>query len=330
MPSLIDPAILRALDLDQSSARISSYGGSSFASTYRIDTRNKHTSIFVKQSSSTNAKTMFQGEHTSLNAIHDAVPSLCPKSLAWGKLESRDGYFLATEFFERGMTGMSETGGGTGKGRVMSLAQKLAKLHTAPVPIPEGFDAPQFGFPVTTCCGDTSQDNTFTSSWAEFFGRRRLLAILEQGEKNHGRDLELRKLVEQIVSEVIPRLLCDGHLGGEGGIRPAVVHGDLWSGNHSRGVYVGRQNSTSGEAGLVEDLVFDPSSCYAHHEFDFGIMNMFGGFGGGFWREYHDLVPKTAPVEEYEDRVALYESVGLIPIHISATKRMPGSRLMRT
>jgi len=34
---------------------------------------------------------------------------------------------------------------------------------------------------------------------------------------------------------------------------------------------------------------------------------MFGGFGKGFFDEYHKLVPKTEPKEEYEDRVSLYE-----------------------
>lgn len=36
-------------------------------------------------------------------------------------------------------------------------------------------------------------------------------------------------------------------------------------------------------------------------------MRMFGGFGPGFEREYHKLKPKDEPVEEFEDRVALYE-----------------------
>ncbi|KZV93157.1 Fructosamine kinase, partial [Exidia glandulosa HHB12029] len=74
-------------------------------------------------------------------------------------------------------------------------------------------------------------------------------------------------------------------------ITPVVVHGDLWSGNASVG---------SGQ-------VFDPSACYAHSEYELGIMKMFGGFGGQFMKEYHALVPKTEPVEEYDDRVTLYE-----------------------
>ena len=161
MPSAIDPAILRALGLEASSAKITPYSGSGFASTFRITTPT--TSMFVKQSSSSGADVMFEGEHVSLNAIHDAVPSLCPKSLAWGKLEKNAGYFLATEFLDLG-AGLSRRRGNASKDSGMSLAQKLAKLHASPAPVPEGFDPPQFGFPVTTCCGNTPQDNTFTSS----------------------------------------------------------------------------------------------------------------------------------------------------------------------
>ncbi|EXJ65759.1 uncharacterized protein A1O5_11000 [Cladophialophora psammophila CBS 110553] len=302
---VIDPAIARALRLDASTTHISAHGGSGFASTFRITTPS--TSIFVKQSRSPGADVMFQGEHASLNAIHDGVPSLCPKSFAWGQLEKGGGYFLATEFLDLGGRFSSRTRSGNSEGSGMSLAQKLAKLHTTSAPVPEGYDSPQFGFPVTTCCGDTPQDNTLTSSWAEFFGKRRLLAILERAEENNGKDPELRRVVERTVREVVPKLLGSNHLGGKDGIKPVVVHGDLWSGNKSKGSFVGRDDATPDMAGRIEDVVFDPSSCYAHNEYDFGIMQMFGGFSS-FWQEYHELVPKTQPASEYEDRVSLYES----------------------
>ncbi|KIW99410.1 uncharacterized protein Z518_11398 [Rhinocladiella mackenziei CBS 650.93] len=306
MPSSIDPAILHALSLQGDTSIISIHGGSGFASTFRITTPS--TSVFVKTSSSPGAAVMFEGEHASLNAIHDAVPRLCPKSFAWGKLD-RGGYFLATEFLEFGAGRLSRTrGGSSGKGSGMSLAEKLAQLHSTPAPTPEGHDSPRFGFPVTTCCGDTPQENEYTSSWAEFFANERLLAILKRSEKNNGRDPELRRTVERTVQEVVPRLLGDGHLGGKEGIQPVVVHGDLWSGNKGKGSFVGRDQASSDEANAIEDVVFDPSACYAHNEYDFGIMNMFGGFSPGFWKEYHAIVPKTEPVSEYPDRVALYES----------------------
>lgn len=134
------------------------------------------------------------------------------------------------------------------------------------------------------------------------------MMILDRCEKNHGKDLDLRRIVERTVSEVIPRLLGDGHLGGQEGIQPVVCHGDLWSGNKSKGSFVGRDSTNPDEPGPVEDVVFDPSAVYGHNEYDMGIMNMFGGFGSSFFKEYHSIIPKTVPEDEYNDRVKLYEA----------------------
>ena len=150
-----------------------------------------------------------------------------------------------------------------------------------------------------TCCGDTEQDNTFSSSWQDFFANRRLRFIVNLSKKTNGSDSQLESLVDKTCTKVIPRLIGDKHLNNGKGITPVVVHSDLWTGNASRGKLPGMIE--------VEDVVFDSSACYAHSEFELGIMKMFGGFGSGFLKEYHQLVPRTEPAEEYEDRVALYE-----------------------
>ena len=296
MPPSLDAAIVRALSLDASQAKIASHGGSGFASTYRVTTDTM--SAFIKTSTSKDAATMFEGEHASLNAIHHAVTSLAPRSFAWGELES-GGYFLATEFLD--MSSRSSGSGGSG----MSLAQKLAKLHSTPVP--DEFRGKGFGFPVPTCCGNTVQDNSWKSSWAAFFAENRLMHILKCAEKNNGVDRPLRKVVEDVIEKVVPRLLGDGHLGGKQGIQPVVCHGDLWSGNKGKASFDGCSDDPN-EKGAVEDVVFDPSVCYGHYENDHGIMNMFGGFSSSFWKEYHAACPETEPAEEYEDRVKLYEA----------------------
>jgi fructosamine-3-kinase len=157
-----------------------------------------------------------------------------------------------------------------------------------------------FGFPMTTCCGDTPQDNGYTESWAEFYAENRLRFIVRNAEQRGRNDSDVKKLVEQTVREVVPRLIGDEHLNNGKGVTPVVVHGDLWSGNASIGII-------GSSKGAPEDVVFDSSACYAHNEFELGIMNMFGGFGGSFVKEYHELCPKTDPIEEYEDRVKLYE-----------------------
>ncbi|KAJ9654675.1 hypothetical protein H2198_006342 [Neophaeococcomyces mojaviensis] len=294
MPPSFESSLFKALSLSSETTQLSRHGSSGFTSTYKLTTDS--TTLFVKTSATASAAVMFEGEHASLNAINSAVPSLSPKSLAWGKLDDGGGYFLCVEFVD--MSARSVSGGGKGSG--LSLAHKLAKLHSTP--IPEEFHGKGFGFPVSTCCGNTTQNNSFKSSWAEFFGQNRLLNILEQAESNNGQDAKLRALVNETIGKVVPRLLGDGHLGGVKGIEPVVCHGDLWSGNKGKGVFPSRSDSA------VEDLVFDPSAVYGHSEYDHGIMNMFGGFSSSFWKEYFSHVPKTEPVEEYEDRIALYES----------------------
>ncbi|KAH8593248.1 Fructosamine/Ketosamine-3-kinase [Bisporella sp. PMI_857] len=293
MAPKLDPSIVKALSLDLSKTTISSHGSSGFASTFKITTavNEQEKLFFIKTGTGKGGEIMFTGEHSSLNAIHSTVPSFCPKSYAHGTLSS-GGYFLATDFLNLSATSPKGTGD--------SLAQKLVKLHSKPAPAPEGQSTLTFGFPVTTCCGDTEQDNTYKSSWAEFYADNRLRHILKKAEKNNGADQKLASLVEKTATKVVPRLLADGHLRSSdgGNVVPVVVHGDLWSGNHGRG---------SIGTGGVEEVVFDPSASWSHSEFEFGIMRMFGGFGAGFEKEYHDIKPKDEPVEEYEDRVRLYE-----------------------
>ena len=295
----IDEAVIRALSLDPAKTTIKSHGGSGFTTTAKItsilkDGTEKY--FFVKTGQGKNAEVMFKGEHASLNAIHSSVPSLCPASFAEGTLADGSGAFLVTDFLD--LSGRSDaTASEVGSG--MSLAAKLAKLHTTPAPIPVGYSKPVFGFDCVTCCGDTEQPNDYTESWADFYGKNRLLAILTKSERTNGKNVSLRKLVEKTVTEVVPRLIGDDHLNNGMGVTPVVVHGDLWSGNKGRG--------RIGGEGAVEDVVFDASSAYAHSEYELGIMQMFGGFGSSFMKEYHQTCPKTEPVEEYEDRVRLYE-----------------------
>lgn len=310
----LDSAIIKALSIDPAHTQIAPHGGSGFSTTAKITTEvngeKKH--FFLKTGTSPAAKVMFEGnpflflphpqliskstlpttgEHTSLNAIHAVVPTLCPFSLAHGPLSDSDGFFLVTEFLDLHPTSNQSNG--------PTLAAKLAKLHTTPAPIPPGYEEPVSGFPVTTCCGSTPQSNTYKSSWADFFAQNRLRMISAEIERHQGKDGQLRAMIEKMASAVVPRLLGDEKLGGSEGVLPVVVHGDLWSGNKSRGRIGGK--------GEVEEVIFDPSACYAHSEYEHGIMRMFGGFDRGFWSEYFRLVPKTHPVEEYDDRVALYE-----------------------
>lgn len=314
MSPVPDP-ILRALSLSpESKASLSTSGlGSGFTSTGTIRAQipskdgTEERLYFVKTSSNGEAAAeMFRGESESLNAIAGSVPGFCPRALARGSLDENTSkaktHFLATEFLELG----GKAGRSTDDDEA-TLAHRLGKLHTTPAPPDPETGRRRFGFPVPTFCGDTKQPNRFCDSWADFYANERLLTILATSEERNGRDPELREAVEKMAYKVVPKLLGDGHLGynssGEGqGIVPVVIHGDLWSGNADRGRIVG-----SGREEPPGDVVYDPSACYGHNEFELGIMHMFGGFGARFFDEYHQIVPKTEPVAEYADRVELYE-----------------------
>ncbi|KAJ5216924.1 hypothetical protein N7468_009932 [Penicillium chermesinum] len=287
MPPVPEP-ILRALSLpsDPSKVTLSTSGlGSGFTSTGSIraqiptEAGPSERRYFVKTSADgTAAKEMFEGEYASLNAIADAVPGFCPRALAWGAVDedaaSPRTFFLATEFLDlSGAMGRS-TGNETS---ATTLAARLGKLHSTPAPADES-GRRRFGFPVPTFCGDTKQENRFRDSWAEFYAEERLMTILRTSETRNGRDAGLRELVEATAQKVVPR------------------------GNADRGKIVG-----TGREETVGDVVYDPSAVYGHSEYELGIMHMFGGFGSKFFEQYHRIVPKTEPVEEYEDRIRLYE-----------------------
>ncbi|KAG6003895.1 hypothetical protein E4U43_000834 [Claviceps pusilla] len=258
---LVDVAILRALHLQDQDATIRPHGHSGFSSTFKLITRTK------------NGQQMSYFVKTGTG--EDAEQMF------------KDFLHLDAGFHAKDL--------GSGP----SLAAKLAKLHTTPAPTPEGHSKPMFGFPVSTCCGKTAQDNTWKASWAVFYAENRLRGILTTCLQNQGSDAELSNTVQSVADKVVPRLIGDETVKN---ITPVLVHGDLWSGNCAVGRIAGR------EGAQYEVVVFDPAAVYGHSEYELGMMKMFGGgFGARFWEEYEELVPKAEPRAEWEDRLLLYE-----------------------
>ncbi|KAL8929307.1 MAG: hypothetical protein Q9208_001390 [Pyrenodesmia sp. 3 TL-2023] len=205
--SRLDSGVIDFLAVDQGIASIEPYGQASSSTPSKVTIRSngKTDTYFMKTGPDGD---MFAGEYESLAAIHAVVPSLCPRPLAHGKLADSDDYFLLTDFIDtKGSAGGESSG--------FSLAQKLAQLHSAPPPVPEGFSTPVFGFYVSTSVGRTLQQNIWNRSWPRFFAENRLRAVWNIVETSHGIDSELSTLLDRVLAEVVPRWLGDGHLGGE-------------------------------------------------------------------------------------------------------------------
>lgn len=170
-----------------------------------------------------------------------------------------------------------------------ALGRALYKLHTSAT---HG----QFGFDVTSWCGTTELNNTWSTDWPQFYKTQRLEPLLKQV---HGQNKDVDKLGASLCSRL------DHWLGKDavGEITPSLVHGDLWSGNWC---------VSSGKP-----MIFDPAAYYAHYEFEFGIMKMFGGFTQACFDAYDDLFVNdegssnnsaTTALEGRGDRLLIYEA----------------------
>lgn len=74
---------------------------------------------------------------------------------------------------------------------------------------------------------------------------------------------------------------------------PALIHGDLWSGNYLTG--------PDGIACLI-----DPAVSYSHREADLAMSRLFGGFDVAFYDAYHAAYPLQPGFEQRADIWNLY------------------------
>jgi protein-ribulosamine 3-kinase len=159
------------------------------------------------------------------------------------------------------------------------LGRGLAAIHRR--------SSPAFGFPVTTYCGPTPQDNTTSDSWVDFYGERRLRPLVRLLEEERGLRPSDRQVLERLAGR-LSELLPDDP--------PAsLIHGDLWSGNVL---------STAAGPGIV-----DPACAYADREMEFGITTLFGGFSSRFFDAYEEAWPLPAG---WRGRNALYQLYHLL------------------
>ena len=141
------------------------------------------------------------------------------------------------------------------------LGRGLARLHRSAPP------RASFGWPQDNWIGSLPQANGASSSWAAFWGERRLGPQLRKA-----RDQRLLASATTAALESVMSLL-DTALSDVDAGPPHLLHGDLWGGN----VFPG----PSGDPVLI-----DPAVYRGHGEVDLAMTELFGGFGEDFYRAY--------------------------------------------
>lgn len=227
--------------------------------------------------------TMFAAEAAGLNAMADAVGDsglLVPRVLHTGDLSSpgpRPSSFIVMEHLDLGA-------GGTCRLTQEALGVGLATMHAAP-PTDARAAAGAFGFGVDNWIGGTPQPNGWDESWIGFFREKRLNYMLGLLARPGS---PVAVMGEKLVKK-LETLFDDG-----ASITPALIHGDLWSGNVARAV------APDGGAAWA---ILDPATYYGHAEAEFG-MSWCASFGPDFWRGYRSIMP-AAP--GFDKRRPLYE-----------------------
>lgn len=190
---------------------------------------------------------MFRQEALGLQALAQVGAIRIPQVICTGLSEQHS--FIVLEYFPLGR-GSSQAW--------QQLGQNLAELHHKAT-------GDQFGWEQDNTIGSTVQINPWTDDWAEFWRDARIGYQLQLARK-HGVHLDH---ADDLLRN-IPRLLAKHHP------QPALVHGDLWSGN------VGFT-----EAG--EPVIFDPAAYYGDWEVDLAMTELFGGFPAEFYQGYQSV-----------------------------------------
>ncbi|MBK8538066.1 MAG: fructosamine kinase family protein [Candidatus Competibacteraceae bacterium] len=163
---------------------------------------------------------------------------------------------------------------GGGARAMEKLGRQLAALHAQP--------RTGFGWHRDNTIGATPQPNTYGDDWIEFWRERRLGFQLNLAARN-GYTGVLQQQGEQL------RVQLDGLFVGCQPT-PALLHGDLWSGN--------ADCTADGEP-----VIFDPAVYQGDREADLAMTELFGGFPESFYVAYREALPLAAG---YPQRRTLY------------------------
>jgi len=238
-------------------------GGGSINDAWRLETRGGR--FFLKTNDAAPFPDLFEAEADGLGRLRGAAALRVPGSIAHG--EERDTVFLLLEWIESAPRSASFW---------EDFGRGLARLHR--------HTWQSFGLERDNRIGSLAQVNSPEADWASFLIRHRLEPQLRMA-RDH-------KRVEAGTAFRFERLF--GKLGALFPIEPpALLHGDLWSGNFLAG--------PSGEPVLI-----DPATYYGHREMDLAMTRLFGGFDPRLYAAYHAEWPLERGWEERMDLCNLY------------------------
>ncbi len=178
------------------------------------------------------------------------------------------------------------------------FAQGLARQHRV--------TADAFGLERNNFLGPYPQTNAWADTWDMFYAEHRLKPQLELAASVGRLPPQRREHFATLLTR-LPELLAE--IADEA---PALIHGDLWSGNLL---------STADGPALI-----DPAVYFASREIEIAYIELFDGFPEGFVAAYNAAFPLTSG---YERRRPIHQIYPLL-VHVNYFGEQYGPQLDAT
>tara|TARA_Y100001960_G_C14647417_1_gene814089 strand:+ start:110 stop:976 length:867 start_codon:yes stop_codon:yes gene_type:complete len=219
--------------------------------------------LFLKQNHQP-PKDFFTVEAKGLKLLAQAVggPKI-PKPLVW------EDSLLILEYIEESSPGPDFA---------IHFAHSLAELHKV--------TQSSFGLDHDNYIGTSPQKNVPTDNGLAFFRDQRLRVQQELARKTGKLPLSIDKSINKLCDQLENYVNVSGE-------KPALLHGDLWSGN-----YFPDQHQVP--------CIFDPATYFGLREADLAMTELFGRLPQKFYEAYHEAFPLNPGYEERKDLYNLY------------------------
>jgi len=205
---------------------------------------------FLKVNDANRYPGMFEKEARGLNRLAENFRARIPRVIKYGVIKQNQ--YLLLEWIETGQPKENSW---------ERFGAALATMHQQ--------QQSYFGWEEDNYIGSLVQRNEKHEKWNSFFTECRIMPMVrilfDSGSFSRQDVATSEAFCKRTVLLFSPE-------------PPALLHGDLWSGNY--------MIASTGEA-----AIYDPAIYYGHREMDIGMSKLFGGFDQRFYDAYNEVYP---------------------------------------
>jgi len=260
----LNQCLSEKLNLPISTVQFHHVGGGSINDTYQLVVQG-YGKFFLKVNSATEYPKLFRKEKRGLEFLSNQKILRVPPVILHDEIDNHqllvlgwiEGGLRTDEFWKK-------------------FGEQLAALHH----ITNAYS----GFEEDNYMGALPQQNDHCNNWSEFFVHCRLQPQVEMARKNQLLDAKHLNVFENLYGKLKNIFNKE---------QPALLHGDLWSGN-----FMCDKDS--------EPVLIDPAVYFGHRSMDLGMTRLFGGFDKSFYEAYSYHFPFPNNYSEQWDICNLY------------------------